>query len=72
MMTTVHGISLDIACGVPCLAPELERGSPEAIGALLHLFEKAVAFGGRWLGVSQFDQPGVEAYTREMRRLLGC
>lgn len=57
--------------GVPCLAFELDRLTPEAVGGLLYLFEKAVAVGGRLLGVNPFDQPGVEAYKREMYRLLG-
>ncbi|HOX24417.1 MAG TPA: glucose-6-phosphate isomerase [Candidatus Krumholzibacteria bacterium] len=57
--------------GVPCLALELDRLTPEAVGGLLYLFEKGVAIGGRLLGVNPFDQPGVEAYKREMFRLLG-
>lgn len=57
--------------GVPCLAFELDALTPEAIGGLVFLFEKGVAIGGRLLGVNPFDQPGVEAYKREMFRLLG-
>jgi glucose-6-phosphate isomerase len=57
--------------GVPCLALELDRVTPAAVGALLYMFEKGVAVGGRLLGVNPFDQPGVEAYKRAMFRLLG-
>jgi glucose-6-phosphate isomerase len=57
--------------GVPCLTLEMDRVSATSIGALLYLFEKAVAVSGRLLGVNPFDQPGVEAYKREMFRLLG-
>jgi glucose-6-phosphate isomerase len=57
--------------GVPCLALELERVTTEAVGALIYMFEKAVAIGGRLLDVNPFDQPGVEAYKKEMFRLLG-
>ncbi|MDD5720590.1 MAG: glucose-6-phosphate isomerase, partial [Candidatus Krumholzibacteria bacterium] len=57
--------------GVPCLALELDQLTPAAIGGLIYLFEKGVAIGGRLLGVNPFDQPGVEAYKREMFRLLG-
>jgi glucose-6-phosphate isomerase len=57
--------------GVPCLSLELDRLTPAAVGGLLFMFEKAVAIGGRLLGVNPFDQPGVEAYKREMFRLLG-
>ena len=60
-----------LAGGVPCTALRLDEVSPRAVGALLYLFEKAVAVSGRLLGVNPFDQPGVEAYKREMFRLLG-
>ena len=57
--------------GVPCTAFELEAVTPETVGGLIYLFEKAVGIGGRLLDVNPFDQPGVEAYKREMFRLLG-
>jgi len=63
---TAHGQG-----GVPCQALEIERLTPEAVGALLYFFEKAVAVSGRLLEVNPFDQPGVEAYKQEMFRLLG-
>jgi len=57
--------------GVPCTSLEVERLTPEVIGALLYMFEKAVAVSGRLLGVNPFDQPGVETYKQEMFRRLG-
>jgi glucose-6-phosphate isomerase len=57
--------------GVPCLSLSLDAITPGAVGALLYMFEKGVAVGGRLLGVNPFDQPGVEAYKRAMFRLLG-
>jgi len=57
--------------GVPCTSLEIERLTPEVVGALLYMFEKAVAVSGRLLGVNPFDQPGVETYKREMFRRLG-
>ena len=45
--------------------------TPEVIGGLLFMYQKAVAVSGRMLGVNPFDQPGVEAYKKEMFRLLG-
>jgi glucose-6-phosphate isomerase len=57
--------------GVPCLALELDQVTTAAVGALVYMFEKAVAIGGRLLDVNPFDQPGVEAYKKEMFRLLG-
>jgi glucose-6-phosphate isomerase len=57
--------------GVPVLAIELARLDEWTVGGLLYFFQKAVAVSGRMLGVNPFDQPGVEAYKREMFRLLG-
>ncbi len=57
--------------GVPCSSLEVERLTPEVVGALLYMFEKAVAVSGRLLGVNPFDQPGVETYKKEMFRRLG-
>ncbi|MBD3220593.1 glucose-6-phosphate isomerase [bacterium] len=57
--------------GVPCLTFALDRLDAAAVGGLIYLFEKAVAVSGRLLGVNPFDQPGVEAYKREMFRRLG-
>jgi len=59
------------AGGVPWQALEIERLDARTMGGLIYLFEKAVAVSGRLLGVNPFDQPGVEAYKKEMYRLLG-
>jgi len=56
--------------GVPTISLELARLDEAALGGLFYFFEKAVAVSGRLLGVNPFDQPGVEAYKREMFRLL--
>jgi glucose-6-phosphate isomerase len=49
----------------------MPRISPRGLGELLYFFEHAVAVSGYLLGVNPFDQPGVEAYKKEMFRLLG-
>jgi len=49
----------------------LDRIAPGPLGECLYFFEHAVAVGGYLLGVNPFDQPGVEAYKKEMFRLLG-
>jgi glucose-6-phosphate isomerase len=59
------------AGGVPCLNITLEALDARVLGALIHFFEKAVAVSGGLLGVDPFDQPGVEAYKKEVFRLLG-
>ena len=41
------------------------------IGQLIYFFEFSCALGGYLLGINPFDQPGVEAYKKNMFRLLG-
>ena len=43
--------------------PEL---NPYYFGQLIYFFEKACAISGYLLGVNPFDQPGVEAYKKNM------
>ena len=57
--------------GVPNMTIWLDRITPGPLGECLYFFEHAVAVGGYLLGVNPFDQPGVEAYKKEMFRLLG-
>lgn len=57
--------------GVPNLTITVPTLDERVIGSLFYFFEKAVAISGRMLGVNPFDQPGVEAYKKEMFRLLG-
>ena len=56
--------------GVPNLRIEIPAIEAEAIGALLYFFEKACGISGYILGVNPFDQPGVEAYKKNMFALL--
>ena len=48
--------------------PEL---NPYYFGQMVYFFEKACAISGYILGVNPFDQPGVEAYKKNMFALLG-
>lgn len=57
--------------GVPVLRMVMPRRSESALGDLLYTFEAACAVSALMLGVNPFDQPGVEAYKREMRAQLG-
>lgn len=56
--------------GVPNLRVEIPEISAEVIGSLLYFFEKACGISGYLLGVNPFDQPGVEAYKKNMFALL--
>jgi glucose-6-phosphate isomerase len=40
------------------------------VGQLIYFFERACGISGYMLGVNPFDQPGVEAYKKEMKKLL--
>ncbi|MBD3240596.1 MAG: glucose-6-phosphate isomerase [Chitinivibrionales bacterium] len=57
--------------GVPCASIRLADRTPETLGQLFYFFEKAVALSGYMLRVNPFDQPGVEAYKKNMFALLG-
>jgi glucose-6-phosphate isomerase len=59
------------ADGSPCLRLELRQVSEQTVGALLYFFEYACAISAYTMGVNPFDQPGVEAYKKNMHRLLG-
>ena len=56
--------------GVPNIRIEIPAVDAEAIGGLLYFFEKACGISGYILGVNPFDQPGVEAYKKNMFALL--
>lgn len=57
--------------GVPNMCIALPDLSAHAIGELLYFFEYAVALSGYALEINPFDQPGVEAYKKNMFALLG-
>jgi len=57
--------------GVPNLIVEVPEMTPYTFGYLVYFFEKACAMGGYLAGVNPFDQPGVEAYKKNMFALLG-
>lgn len=57
--------------GVPNMVIEMARMDAWHFGALVYFFEKAVGISGYLLGVNPFDQPGVEAYKKNMFALLG-
>ncbi len=56
--------------GVPNLKVELPKLNEYYLGQLIYFFEKACGISGYLLGVNAFDQPGVEAYKKNMFALL--
>lgn len=57
--------------GVPNILLEVESRSAYSFGYTVYFFELACAISGYMLGVNPFDQPGVEAYKKNMFALLG-
>ena len=56
--------------GVPNLLINIPEISPYYFGYLVYFFKKACGMSGYLLGVNPFNQPGVEAYKRNMFKLL--
>ena len=56
--------------GVPNIRITLPQLSAYYIGQLFYFFEKAVGISGYMLEVNPFNQPGVEAYKKNMFALL--
>ena len=57
--------------GVPNMLLEVADKSAYSFGYIVYFFELACAVSGYMLGVNPFDQPGVEAYKKNMFALLG-
>ena len=56
--------------GVPNLLITIPAVTERYMGQLIYFFEKACGVSGYMLGVNPFDQPGVEAYKKNMFALL--
>ncbi|WIV13028.1 glucose-6-phosphate isomerase [Proteiniborus sp. MB09-C3] len=57
--------------GVPNIIISIPKIDEFYYGKLIYFFEKACAISGYLLEVNPFDQPGVEAYKKNMFALLG-
>ncbi|MEG1878704.1 MAG: glucose-6-phosphate isomerase [Pseudoflavonifractor sp.] len=57
--------------GVPNLTVTAPKRDANAAGQLIYFFEYACGLSGHLLGVNPFNQPGVEAYKKNMFALLG-
>ena len=56
--------------GVPQIAVNMEVVDAFNLGGLLYFFEFACGISAYILGVNPFNQPGVEAYKKNMFALL--
>lgn len=67
-----YGVMLaHIDGGVPQLTINIPEATPYHLGYTFYFFEMACGVSGYLLGVNPFDQPGVEAYKKNMFALLG-
>lgn len=57
--------------GVPNIKIKLPDNSAKTFGYLVYFFELACGISGYVQGINPFDQPGVEAYKKNMFALLG-
>ncbi|WP_294377047.1 glucose-6-phosphate isomerase [uncultured Clostridium sp.] len=57
--------------GVPNMVVNVPELSAYYFGYMVYFFEKACGISGYLLGVNPFNQPGVEAYKKNMFALLG-
>lgn len=57
--------------GVPNISISIPEINEFYLGQLIYFYEFACAISGYFLGVNPFDQPGVEAYKKNMFALLG-
>ena len=60
-----------ISGGVPNMVIRVPARNEEGFAAMVCFFELACALSGYMSGVNPFDQPGVEAYKKNMFRMLG-
>ena len=56
--------------GIPVLDIGVSSYDEEGFGELIYFFEMACAISAKLFGVNPFDQPGVEAYKAELKKLL--
>ena len=56
--------------GIPVLNINVSSFDEKGFGELVYFFELACAVSAKLFGVNPFDQPGVEAYKLELRKLL--
>lgn len=56
--------------GIPVLKIDIAEYNEKSFGELIYFFELACAISAKLSGVNPFDQPGVEAYKTELKKLL--
>ncbi len=57
--------------GVPTVTLRMDELTAESLGGLMYYLQVVCALSALTMGVNPFDQPGVEAYKRNVKRNLG-
>ena len=57
--------------GAPSMVLRMDQMDVRTLGQLIYFFELSCGVSGHVLGVNPFNQPGVEAYKKNMFALLG-
>lgn len=70
-MAKLGTILAHIDGGVPSIVVSIPELTAYWVGYTMYFFERACALSGYILNVNPFDQPGVEAYKKNMFALLG-
>ena len=63
-------INAHVDGGVPNLVLDIDKLTPMTVGYLIYFFYKVVSMSGYLQGINPFNQPGVEAYKKNMFSLL--
>ena len=58
------------AGGIPVLSIGMPSYDARGFGELIYFFELSCAMSAKLFGVNPFDQPGVEAYKNELKKLI--
>ena len=56
--------------GIPVLDIKVSDYDEKGFGELIYFFELSCAISAKLFGVNTFDQPGVEAYKNELKKLM--
>ena len=56
--------------GIPVLTISVPSFDERGFGELVYFFELSCALSAKMIGVNPFDQPGVEAYKNELKKLM--
>ena len=56
--------------GIPVLTISVPSFDERGFGELIYFFELSCALSAKMIGVNPFDQPGVEAYKNELKKLM--